>query len=85
METSERKIPNYIYEDLLFQRRLERSLGNELERLNNLLSEQIRLLEERKTLMADIREAVQLRWKDEEEAASNLHSVPITEEDADAV
>ena len=68
METSEKAIPNYIYEDLLFERRLQRNLSDELERLNKLLSEQIRLLEERKALMVEVREAVQQRWTDEEQS-----------------
>ena len=84
METNEREIPWYLFEDLLFERRLQRNLNDELERLNNLLVEQVRLLEERKALMANVHAAVQQRWKDEEEATSNLHSVPMTGEDADA-
>ena len=34
---TEKKIPNYVFEDLLFRRRLERNLGDELQRLYNLL------------------------------------------------
>lgn len=67
MET-EKKIPNYIYEDLLFKRRLERSLNGELERLYNLLCEQVRLLRARETMMADMHAAVEQRWKDEEQS-----------------
>jgi hypothetical protein len=84
MEVTERKIPNFVLEDLLFQRRLERTLNAELEKTNALLAEQVKLLEERKALMAEIHEAVQQRWKDEEEAAVNIHSLPETEEDCDA-
>jgi hypothetical protein len=69
METTEKKIPNYVFEDLLFQRRLERTLNAELEKTNTLLAEQVRLLQERKELMAEIRRAVQQRWEDEEQSA----------------
>lgn len=66
MTTSEKKIPVYALEDLLFQRRLQRNLNTEQERLNNLLAEHVRLLQERRALMAEIHEAVQQRWKNEE-------------------
>jgi uncharacterized damage-inducible protein DinB len=68
METTERKIPTYVLEDLLFQRRLERNLNTELARQNNLLAEQNRLLQERKELMAEVHAAVQQRWEDEEQS-----------------
>jgi ABC-type multidrug transport system fused ATPase/permease subunit len=84
METSEREVPRYVLEDLLFERRLARNLNSEQEKLNALLAEHIRLLQERRAFMAEVNEAVQQRWKGEEEAASNLHPVPMTEEDADA-
>jgi hypothetical protein len=66
METTEKKIPNYIFEDLLFQRRLQRNLNAELEKLNTLLAEQVKLLDERKQLLAEVHEAVQQRLEDEE-------------------
>jgi hypothetical protein len=81
---TEKKIPNYFIEDRIFARRLQRNLNDELERLYRLLVEQVRLLKERTALMADISEAVQRRWKEEEKAESNIHSVLMTEEDADA-
>ena len=59
METTEKKIPNYVFEDLLFQRRLQRNLNAELEKLNNLLAEQNRFLQERKALMDFLRARVQ--------------------------
>jgi hypothetical protein len=68
METPEKKIPNFIYEDLLFQRRLERTLNAELEKLNAMLAGQVKLLEERKQLLAEIHAAVQQRWQDEEQS-----------------
>lgn len=81
METPEVKIPNYVFEDQLFQRRLQRNLNTELERLNNLLAEQTRLLQKRKGLMAEDHDAVQQRWADEER--SMLHdSAKHTEEKA---
>jgi len=80
MEPSEQKIPNYVYEDLLFQRRLQRSLNAEEERLNALLAEHVRLVAERRALMAEVHDAVQQRWKDEETAASNIHSTTAIEE-----
>lgn len=80
MEANERELPRYLIEDLLFERRLQRNLSSELERLNKLLAEQVRMLEERKTLMADIREAVQLRWKAEEIAESRRDTAMATEE-----
>lgn len=85
METSERKIPVYALEDLLFQRRLQRSLNTEQEKLNALLAEHVRLLQERRALMAEVHEAVQQRWKTEEEAESNINSATGKEEHADGV
>jgi hypothetical protein len=70
MEMSENKIPNFIFDDLLFQRRLQRNLNTELERLNNLLVEQNRLLLERKALMSEIHEAGEQRWLGEQESAN---------------
>lgn len=83
MGTSEQNIPNYVFEDLLFRRRLQRNLNDELERLHDLLVEQVRLLKERDALMSKVHAAVQQRWE-QEEAASNIHSAPATEENADA-
>jgi hypothetical protein len=68
METPERKIPNYIFEDLLFRRRLEKTLSAEQERVNALLAEHVRLLQERRALMAEVHEAVQQRWAIEEQS-----------------
>ncbi|MGO9323535.1 MAG: hypothetical protein ACLP07_03155 [Terracidiphilus sp.] len=82
MKATERKIPNFVLEDLLFQRRLERTLNAELEKTNALLAEQVKLLEERKGLMAEVREAVQQRWKDEEAAASVVVQTELTEQEA---
>ena len=80
MNTNEKNIPNYVFEDLLFQRRLHRTLNAEQEQLNALLAEHVRLLQERRALMAEVHEAVQQRWKDEETAASNIHSTTAIEE-----
>ena len=66
METTEKKIPNLCFEDLLFRRRLQRNLNGELERLHHLLTEQVRLLQERDALMSKVHAAVQQRWKKEE-------------------
>lgn len=85
METPEKRIPVYALEDLLFQRRLQRNLNTEQERLNALLVEHIRLLQERKQLLAEVHEAVQQRWLAEEESATNTHSVQATEEAVDGV
>lgn len=82
METTEKRIPNYFYEDLLFQRRLQRSLNAEQEKLNALLAEHVRLLAERRALMAEVHQGVQQRWHDEE-AASNLYPAPETNEGTD--
>lgn len=79
METSERKIPVYALDDFLFQRQLQRSLNTEQERLNALLTEHVRLLQERRALMVKVHSAVQERWKDEDKAASNTHSVTESE------
>ncbi len=68
METSKGEIPRYVFEDLLFRRRLQRDLGDELERLYHLLVEQVRLLREREDLMSGVQAAVQQRWKDEEQS-----------------
>lgn len=79
METSENKIPNYVFEDLLFERRLQRNLREELERLNRLLAEQVELFQRRKELLADIHDGVQRRWRTEEEAVQNATN-SVTEE-----
>jgi hypothetical protein len=84
MERNEREIPRYVLEDLLFQRRLHRTLNAEQEQLNALLAEHVRLLQERRALMGEIHAAVQQRWDTEEAAASNLHSTPETTEVGDA-
>jgi hypothetical protein len=84
METTERKMSNYVFEDLLFERRLQRNLNAEQEKLNALLAEHVRLLVERKALMTEVHEAVQRRWEDEEKAESNIHSNSATEEDRNA-
>jgi hypothetical protein len=84
MKITEKIIPNYVFDDLLFQRRLQRNLGDELQRLYNLLVEQVRLLKERETLLANISEAVQQRWDEEKEAERCIHPATATEEDADA-
>lgn len=76
METNERKIPNYVFDDLLFQRRLQRNLNAEQERLNALVAEHVRLLQERRALMAEVHEAVQKQWKAEEAVASTPHPEP---------
>jgi hypothetical protein len=68
MEASDKKIPNFVFEDLLFRRRLQRSLNGELERLYHLLTEQVRLLKEREDLMSKIHAAVLQRWEEEEKA-----------------
>jgi hypothetical protein len=68
METTEKKIPNYVFEDLLFQRRLQRNLNAELEKLNTLLAGQVRMLEERKELMAEVHAAEKKRWTNEEQS-----------------
>jgi hypothetical protein len=83
METTEQKIPNYVFEDLLFQRRLQRNLNAEQEKLNAQLAEHVRLLQERRALMAEVHESVQQRWKDEEEP-SDTHTELNTEGDGDA-
>jgi hypothetical protein len=84
METTEAKIPNYVFEDLLFRRRLQRNINDELGRLNRLLEEQVELLQKRKELMAEVHESVHQRWKDEEAAEPDIHSQPETDGDRDA-
>jgi hypothetical protein len=81
METTKKKIPNFVLEDLLFQRRLQRNLGDELERLYHLLVEQVRLLKERETLLTNISEAVQRRWE-KEEPSDVIDRTEPTEEEA---
>lgn len=73
METSEVRIANVVFEDRLFLRRLERTLNAELERTNNLLAEQVKLLEERKQLLAEVCKAVQSRWETEERPDEAAH------------
>ena len=84
MESSERELPRYIFEDLLFERRLCRTLNAEQEKLNALLSEQVRLLEARKQLMADVRESVQQRREVEKNSECGSQSATETEERSDA-
>lgn len=84
MEATETKIPNYVFEDLLFQRRLQRNLNTELERLNNLLAEQVRFLESRKQMMTEVHEAVQQRWRGDEQAEPGLDANARTSEGGDA-
>jgi hypothetical protein len=80
MGATERKIPNFVFEDLLFRRRLERTLNAELEKTNALLAVQARLLQERRALMAEVHDCVQQRWKDEDAASSDTPSEPNTKE-----
>jgi hypothetical protein len=80
MEASEIKIPNYVFEDRLFQRGLERTLNAELEKLNALLAEQIKLLEQRKELLSDVHEAVQRRWKEEQDSGPDSPVATVMEE-----
>ena len=69
METTEKRIPNFVFEDdLLFQRRLYRTLNAEYEKLSALLVKQVRLLREREALMSTVHAAVQQRCADEEKA-----------------
>jgi len=84
MEKNEREIPRFVFEDLLFARRLQRNLNAEQERLNSLLAEHVRLLQERRALMAEVHEAVQQRWHDEEAAPSDTHTKLNTEGDGNA-
>ena len=68
METTEKKIPKCVFEDRLFERRLQRDLNAELERLYHLLTEQVRLLREREALMSGVQAAVQQRRTEEEQS-----------------
>lgn len=85
MEPTEKAIPTYVLEDLLFQRRLQRNLITEQERLNALLAEHVGLLQARRALMAEVHEAVQQRWLAEKESETNTHSVQGIEEAVDGV
>jgi hypothetical protein len=80
METTEKNIPNYVYEDLLFRRRLQRTLNSEYEKLSALLVTQVQLLKERMALLAEVHESVQQRWKDEE-PSTFIDSAEHTEEE----
>jgi len=84
MEKNEREIPRFVFEDLLFERRLCRTLNAEQERLNALLAEHVRLLEARRKLMAEVHEAVEKRWRDEEQSPSDTHTKLNTEGDGNA-
>jgi hypothetical protein len=81
MERNEREIPRYVFEDLLFERRLHRTLNEEQERLNALLAEHVRLLAERRALMAEVHAAVKERWE-KEEPASVAVQIEHTKEEA---
>jgi hypothetical protein len=83
METTEKKIPNFVLEDRLFARQLQRNLNDELERLYHLLTEQVRLLQEREALMSKVHAAVQQRWKDEENAEPCAQSAAEDDQDAE--
>ena len=52
-----------VLEDLLFARRLERTLRIQHERLNNLMKEQIELLERRQQLLCSMHQAVREVWE----------------------
>lgn len=69
MSTS-KQIPNYVFEDLLFRRRLERSLNAELERINSLLKEQIVLIEKRRESLSAVSSATADKLNREEQADS---------------
>jgi hypothetical protein len=58
MQIDSNGIPNRVFEDLLFRRRLERNLNQELERFNRLLKEQIFLIEQRRELLCGLPEPV---------------------------
>jgi hypothetical protein len=76
MEISEKKISNYI-----FERQLHRTLNAEYVKLSALLVKQVKLLKERMALMADMSEAEEQRWADEEKEAERcIHSATATEE-----
>lgn len=79
MAVNEREIPKYVFEDLLFRRRLERNLNTELESLNKPLTEQVELLQKRNEVFAEVNAAVMLRWSNEEDAMPELEN-PTTEE-----
>ncbi len=64
-------IPNYVFEDLLFRRRLERTMNAELERFNALLKEQMSLIEERRESLCAISAATAEKLEREEEADSS--------------
>ena len=63
--SNQNKVPNYLYEDLLFRRRLERQLRDASDRVNQLLKEQIELLQQRKELLLEQHCAVKRRAMDE--------------------
>jgi hypothetical protein len=67
MSTS-KQIPNYVFEDLLFRRRLERTLNTELERFNALLKEQIALIQKRSQSLLAISSATAEKLSREVEA-----------------
>jgi hypothetical protein len=81
METNEIRIANVVFEDRLFLRRLERTLNAELERTNTLLAEQIKLLNARKQLLAEVLKAVEQRWQTEGRSEP-IGSAEHTEEEA---
>jgi hypothetical protein len=68
MEPIEKKIPNYVFEDVLFRRRLQRNVNDKVERLNRLLAEQVELLQTRKELLTEVNAAVLLRWRNEDDS-----------------
>jgi hypothetical protein len=70
MEITEKQIPNYVFEDLLFRRRLERTLNAELERFNGLLKEQISLIEKRRESLCAVSVATAEKLNREEQADS---------------
>jgi hypothetical protein len=62
---NERTIPKYVFEIQLFQRRLERTLRIEEDRVNKLLQQQIELIKSRKKLLLDLHRTVLERWNEE--------------------
>jgi len=65
--SNNKNIPNYVFDDLLFRRRLERTLNAELERFNALLEQQIVLIEKRRESLGAVSSATAEKLSREEE------------------
>jgi hypothetical protein len=79
---NDRRIPDYVFEDLLFQQRLRFSLRIEQERMNKLLQQQIELVKRREEVLCELTRAMRELWNEEQNTAPDLTVAPASETEA---